>query len=584
MILQALVDYFDRMVDKGGLERPGWQPAKVSFGLEVDQNGVIARVVPLQVPVKRGNKDALAPQEIYVPAQVKRAVNIAANFLCDNSSYILGIDGKGKPERARSCFEAAREMHVRLLGNSPLPEARAIVNFFNNWRIEDADKCEALKEYKDEIIAGGNLAFMFGTKYAKDIPEFKRIWDDEYNAAEGEIMQCLVTGERGVIATLHPNIKGFPGAQSSGASLVSFNAPAYESYGREGAQGANAPVGARAAFAYTAAINSLLGDGRHRQHLGDTMALFWAEDAQEVYCAVFMAMAGDIVTDKDMNIVMNKLAQGLDCDWDGIPLHPENKFFILGLSPNAARLSVRFFLRDSFGRFAANMRDHHERLEIARPKFDERRLLSFWQLLDETVNQKSRDKKPIPNLVGELERAVLLGENYPATLYNMVQMRIRAEREITRGRAAIIKAYLMKNTLSSREEANTKYEGALCVNLNENCNYPAYVLGRLFSVLEEVQSAANPNINTTIRDRYFNSACATPAIVFPQLIKLAQAHLKKLSEGGSIYYNKRITELLGSLNSEYPRRLSLYDQGIFQLGYYQQTQKRYEKKEDKQNV
>ena len=122
------------------------------------------------------------------------------------------------------------------------------------------------------------------------------------------------------------------------------------------------------------------------------------------------------------------------------------------------------------------------------------------------------------------------------------------------------------------------------MELNEQSNYPAYVLGRLFSVLEALQEAANPNINTTIRDRYFNSACATPAIIFPQLIRLAQAHLKKVNERNRIIYSRQMTELIGRIEKEYPARLNLYDQGVFQIGYYHQTQKRYEKKEDKKNV
>ena len=199
----------------------------------------------------------------------------------------------------------------------------------------------------------------------------------------------------------------------------------------------------------------------------------------------------------------------------------------------------------------------------------------------ETVNQKSRDKTPSPLLSGSLIRSVLMGQPYPRLLLDQVEIRIRAEREITRGKAAVIKAFLLKQP--TNEYLNESSKEALCVELNQNTTYQPYLLGRLFAVLEGLQEATNPGINTTIRDRYFNSACATPAVVYPQLIKLAQAHLKKLGGRQEVYYKKQIGEILTKFNRDYPVRLNLYDQGIFQLGYYHQTQARYMKKEDKEN-
>jgi CRISPR-associated protein Csd1 len=214
-----------------------------------------------------------------------------------------------------------------------------------------------------------------------------------------------------------------------------------------------------------------------------------------------------------------------------------------------------------------------------RPNYDVRSSLSFKQLLDETVNPKSRDKTPSPLLSGALVRSVLTGLPYPRLLLDQTELRIRAEHRITRGRAAIIKAYLLKNTTLS--DNYDQYKEALTVELNESTNYQPYLLGRLFAVLEGLQQAANPGINTTIRDRFFNSACATPGVVFPQLIKLAQAHLKKLDGGLSVYYNRQLGDILSRFDADYPTRLSLYDQGIFQLGYYHQVQARYAKKEEK---
>ena len=249
-------------------------------------------------------------------------------------------------------------------------------------------------------------------------------------------------------------------------------------------------------------------------------------------------------------------------------------FYILGLSPNAARLSVRFFLRNSFGAFLRNVQAHQQRLKIIRPSYDKFDIIPLWKLLSETVNQNSRDKSPIPNMSGEVLRAILTNTRYPASLLNGVILRIRAEHAITPGRAAILKAYYLKNPHPDIPKE------VLTVSLNPDSSHIPYNLGRLFSVLEAIQSAANPGINTTIKDKYFSSASATPAMVFPVLLNLAQKHLKKLDLGLRTYYDKQITAILSKLGEDYPKHLNLPQQGSFQLGYYHQTQARFEKKEE----
>ena len=396
-------------------------------------------------------------------------------------------------------------------------------------------------------------------------------------------MRCLVTGEDAEIARLHPAIKGVQDAQTMGASLVSFNAPAFESYAHDGGQGLNAPVGRYAAFAYGAALNHLLADREHRMHLGDSTIVFWAEDAEDAYADLFSAVLGNDqrMQDRDLLGIMQKLAAGQSVRWESVPLQPENSFCILGLAPNSARLSVRFFVKDSFGAFASRISAHHQRMEIVRPKNDPWETIPLYAMLRETVNPNASSKDASPQMTGDVLRAILSGGLYPATLYQQVQLRIRAEHAITRGKAAIIKAYLLRNTPEGERKAIISEVAQ--VKLNEETRYAPYVLGRMFAVLEGIQEAANPGINTTIRDRYFNSACCTPAVVFPVLIRLAQAHLKKLDGGLSVHMNRQLQSLMGMLDEAYPGRLSLNDQGIFQLGYYHQRQKRYEKKEDRDN-
>ena len=597
MILQALVRCYEALADRGELEKPGWSPVKVSWGLELDANGQVKSLLPLGGTDAKGKQ---VPRIMKLPEPMKRSSGVAANFLCDNSAYVLGVDAKGKPERTRECFAACARKHQAVLKDVQHPAAKAILHFFDTWKPEDAAQHPAIQPNLDALLKGGNIVFVMEDadgemQLAQDVPEIRRAWDEAYTKSDDAVMgRCLVTGEEGPIAILHPSIKGVMGAQSSGASLVSFNAPAFESYGKENArdnqgQGRNAPVGKYAAFAYGAALNYMVGQADFHGRLGDTTLIYWAEGAEPAYGNAFMMMMGlggedkNEITHKELSGILTALCQGRNVNWANVTLNPENRCYILGLAPNASRLSVRFFLQDSFGTFVTHYQKHQARLNIVRPAFDERETLSMWALLRETVNPNSRDKSAQPQLVGEMLRAVLTGSLYPSALYTQTEIRLRAEKDINRGKAAMIKAYLLRNVVEQQRENAHVYEEVLDVELNEQSTYLPYRLGRLFAVLEAVQQRANPNINATIKDRYFNSACATPALVFPTLLRLAQSHLGKIGGGAEVYYDKMITELLGDVTQSYPARLSLQDQGIFQLGYYHQKQKLFTKKEEKDN-
>ena len=580
MILQALTRYYEDLLAEGKISRPGWVTAKVSYGLVLDEAGRLLQVVPLLTEVEKKNKKALVSREMEVPAPVKRTAGVAANFLCDNSSYLLGADSKGKPERTADCFAAAKELHLKLLAEADSPAARAVKGFFESWDPQTASAHPALSEDWEEILKGGNLIFWFRGGAVTEDAAVREAWQRQYaagdNGADEEI--CLVTGKRGPVARLHPSIKGVVGAQSSGASLVSFNAPSFCSYGHE--QGMNAPTGEYAAQAYTTALNTLLADRGRVCRIGDTTVLFWAEGGGTGYqdCA-WMSMFGNVsgqeanYKETDILSTLKDLSRGKSVDWDGERLDPDTRFYVLGLAPNAARLSVRFFWQNSFGTLARNVANHYERLEIVQPAFDKRPTLPVGALLRETVNLNARTPEPEPRLAGDLMLAILNDTPYPATLLYGVALRIRAERAVTRGRAAIIKAYYLKN---SRDE---NLKEVMTMQLNNQTNYLPYLLGRLFSVLEAVQAAANPGINATIRDRYFNAASATPATVFPLLLNLAQKHLAKLDKGQEVYYDKQITAICGMIGETLPARMNLPEQSAFQLGYYHETQKRYTKKE-----
>lgn len=577
MILQALTELYEQLAAKGVLAGAGWSPVKVSYALYLNDAGEITQVASLKVEQTKGKKTVLVPQSVSLPAPVKRTVGVAANFLCDNSSYMLGMDQKGKPERTKECFNACKQLHQTILTDVDSPAARAVLAFFERWEPGEEQTCPALAEVMDDILAGANLIFRYAGSYLHEDPQIRQAWERYYNqsSGQGQEMVCLVTGQRGPVESVHPAIKNVTGAQSSGAALVSFNAPAFCSYGKE--QNYNAPTSQHAAFAYTAALNHLLADRERVCRIGDATVVFWAKSGETAYSDCFLDSLFDQERNyepEELQAMMASLSKGEAVTYDQNQLNPNMQFYVLGLSPNAARLSVRFFLQNSFGNLVANAKAHQERLEIVRPSFDKFVTMPLWALLRETVNENSRDKAPAPNLAGEVLRSILNNTPYPATLLQGVQLRIRAERRVTRGRAAIIKAYYLKKPHPEVPEE------VLTVALNRESNNVPYTLGRLFSVLEAIQEAANPGINATIQDRYFNSASSTPARVFPTLLNLSQKHLKKLSGGLRITYERQVTELLGKLPESFPAQFSLPQQGSFQLGYYHQTQARYEKREE----
>lgn len=579
MILQALTEYYRVLENIGSVPPFGWGEVKVSFVLSIGADGTLERVSFTQKEQGKGSKKELERQPIVLPAAVKRASGITSNFLWDNSSYILGVDNKGKPQRAMECFRACRKLHEKLLQGVNSKAAQAVLAFFRKWQPENAFSHPALTTCWDEITAGGYLVFQYDGDFVHQDMLVRQAWDDYYQGtSEDDVPQmvCMVTGERGPVEYIHPSIKGVAGAQPTGAALVSFNAPAFCSYGKK--QNYNAPTSKYAAFAYTTALNHLLADWKHVCRIGDVTVVYWAKSGESVY-QEFMDWAlygAELTSNLDsLEEALENICDGIPADIDNMQVRPDMEFYILGLAPSAARLSVRFFLHNTFGSFLRNVQAHQKRLEVVKPAYDTVELLPLWKLLGETVNPNIRNQAPAPGMTSELLSAVLNDTRYPVSLLNSVILRIRAERKLTRGRAAILKAYYLKNP-----HPDVPME-VLTVSLNPDSTNVPYTLGRLFSVLEAIQSAAIPGINSSIKDKFFNSASATPAAVFPVLLNLSQKHLRKLDGGLRVFYDKQITELLSKLGEGYPLHLNLPQQGSFQLGYYHQTQRRYEKKEEK---
>lgn len=582
MILQALVRYYELM-DMEGRQReagagrmpPLWfAQAKVSYGLCLSEEGELTGVMPLKVEVQSGKKTIEAPQIMELPMPYVRGVNILANFLCDNAMFLLGYDSKNDPTRTAECFMASKALHEEILHDIETPAAKAICAYYANWKPGALHPALSAPALKEDMQSGKYFIFIApdGT-YAHECPAIRTAWERYRNEHLSPVhMQCLVTGKiNSPIAILHAKIKGVRDAQSAGANLVSFNAPAYESYERKSS--VNAPVSEYAAFAYATALNYLLSDSNHRQVLGDTTIVYWAESSNKTYANIFSAC---FAPREDQNALlhgtMEKLTRGLPVAAE--QLDPDTPFYVLGLAPNAARIAVRFFLRDTFGNMLSNVKAHYERLEIARADYEREYLTPYW-LLKETVHPKSKDDAASPLLAGAVLRAMLANTNYPEALMQSILLRIHAEHDVNRGKAAILKAYLLKN---HGDDPDCKEVAT--VSLNETSKNKAYVLGRLFAVLEFIQKDANPNIGATIKKRYFSAACDTPGPIFPQLTKHYHIYLDKTRR--RVFYGKLVGELMDKLEDgpdTFPARLPLLEQNRFVLGYHHQVQAFYSRSE-----
>ena len=581
MLLQSLVKLYEAWAEKGEIEKLGWNPVKISYGISLDEEGNVDEIIHLKTNAPKGNKEI--PSLISLPMPVKRSVGVASNFLYDNATYVFGYDNSNKPDRAKQCFDCFRSVGNKVLENSDDEFSTVIKKFLQKDYSEFENLSDLLTELNctettvDDILnKGANLLLMPLGKFPTDSKAICESWNSYYEHSDAPKGVCLVTGKDDHIAKLHPVIKNIRGAQAAGASLVSFNATAFDSYGKE--NGYNAPVSEYAAFAYTSALNKLVSDNDHKVFSGDTTVVCWTEDGESAYQDVFAGIfnSDDEVKQKDLHDTIVSIVNGNEVKWEGIPLNPSNNFYILGISPNSARLSVRFFIQNTFGKVMENLLKNQQRMEMVKPGFEKFNYIPLWRILGETVNKKSRDKKCKPHLAGDVLNSIINDYNYPSTLYYGILGRISAEQNINWVKASVLKAYLLKNYEST-------YKEEITVDYNENSNNKAYLLGVLFSNLEEIQNTANPGIKSTIRDRYFTAASSTPSRVFPILIDLAQNHIKKIPNvGAKVNCQKMLTETMSKLGDKFPNRLKLDEKGMFQLGYYQRTQERFTGKEDKE--
>lgn len=618
MILQALVRYYEMLLKFGQIERPGWTKENVSDKIILNGKGELTGILSVRNTVVRKNKEYSIDVKLTVPEHQGRTSGIRAYFLCDKLSYILGLIDEEKikqkveselsndtnlttaqrndriqraiqkeKSQALKEFEASKQLHHKILDGSNDPVAEAILAFFDHWNPSKGFNNAIIQKNKNELLQSSNLVFQVNDSDAINQKQIQYLWIHR-GEEKRELGSCLVTGKTNVpIAVTHPKVKGVKGSLQNGASIVSFNTSSLESFGHDGDQGLNAPVSEYAAFAYTTALNQLLRDGNNFP-CGDTTVVFWAQSAEKLYSQIYMdflnATGDGENRERTVQAVLKKILQGVAADVNGITLSPDEPFYVLGLSPNAARISVRFFWQNTFGVTLEHLQNHQKRLEIVRPSWEQAAFLPLWRMMRESVNPNATKKQASPLLAGSLLRSILQDTPYPEAMYRQYLLRIKADSgdgKINYPRAAFIKAYLLKNH-------QEKWGGKITMNVNENCNAVPYVLGRLFAVLEGLQQDSS-EVNATIKDRYFNAACATPGAVFPVLLKLANAHLNKLSrknKGIAVNIQKKLGTLMGKISmpdegNPIPGRLTLDEQGMFILGYYQETQDRYTKKEEK---
>lgn len=586
MILQALRKYYERLTrdPRRDVPLPGFGLAKISFALVLSADGELVDVHDLRE--QKGKK--LAPRPLQTPQAVKRTVGVAANFLWDNTGYVLGVDGKGKLERTAQTHQAFKALCRQLLAELDDAGARAVLVFLERWRPTPEPALPGDALWKD--VCDQNLVFVLDGQrgYIHERPAIKDAWLAHClknpDALEG---QCLVSGAMGPLARLHPAIKGVWGAQSSGANLVSFNLDAFASYGKS--QSYNAPVGEAATFAYTTALNNLLAEGsKQRIQIGDASTVFWSEQASEIE-SVFGPALGASVEEAEDSSLTDNVGLFLKAARDGVPDDaPEarNPFYILGLSPNSSRIAVRFWHASSVGQMERRLGEYLDDITIVRQYENQPEYPPLWLLLRQTAVQGKRENIPA-QLAGEVARAVFEGSALPSSLLAALIGRVRADGDMGYLRAALLKAYFCRRRRLDKSHANDSPIMEVKVSLDIENKTPAYLLGRLFAVLENMQRLALPGIKATMRDKFFASASSAPRTTIPVLLRNSDNHYSKLRKMDNkarlaAYLDRLIEQILDDIKSRegFPATLTMEQQGYFFLGYYQQRAYRSAKPED----
>ena len=609
MILQSLDRYYYRLLsEEDGSGKPkvpcyGYSDEYISCILVLNASGQILDYIPHLTSDKNPQ-----PKRMFVPQSFKRTSGLRPFFLWDKTDYILGIDKDRKIKDKN--FKIFRDSHLSLLKNKKNIGLQALCKFLQNWQPKDFSSLP----FDITELLGGNVVFKLdGQKgMLHEQSDMQTLWDNclkaryadewfgfqsdasvkptkttkknKYKDSVKEYGICLVSGEEHPIARTHLlPIKGVQGGQSSGCSIVSFNNNSFTSLNKE--QGANSPISEYSSFNYTTTLNYLLRrENNHSFTIGDASTVFWAEAPDDSSAEAEEAFFFDMmtVTDGEENQkvfdILQQIAKGRPLKEIAPNLHADTRFYILGLAPNASRISIRFWLNTTFGQLAQNLSDHWQDLAIDPCPWQTPP--SIWRLLIQTA-PLGKTENISPVLAGEMTRAVINGTLYPMSLLSQLLARIRTDGDANGLRIAMIKAIL------ARKFRKGLIKEGVPMSLNNESPNRAYVLGRLFAVLERIQYQALGELNAGIADRYYGSASAVPFSVFPRLLSGAKHHLSRLRKdkaGMAVNLDKDLGEIIAKLPETFPRHLSIDEQGRFAIGYYHQKQSYFAKKETAETI
>ncbi len=576
MILQALYDYYDRRVNSLPPMQMAW--TNFCYAIVIDENGVFRSIEQL------GDVDGT---QLLTFRPEERTSAPVPHCLGDNGAYVLGLKDV-KPDKPDKPFDFQKEMESNKKNFSAfvkdvkgLSEAlpnnknvRAIGRFYQSYGIE------TVKQMSQDVNWDGlckslskNMTFrIFGetTLAASDQQVIKHKIDTASNENKEAI--CLITGQKA--KPVNTTYSTFILGGKSNAKLVSFQVSSgYDSYGKR--QGQNAPVSDEAEFKYTTALLSMLSKGsRNKFIIGNRTFLFWASKDDEAGRQAeesILNMFGFTEQEDDPNRNIEQVRKTFNAIYSGsLRTSLDDKFYILGLAPNSARIAVTYWSELPLKDFAARILRHFEDMEIADTRKEKKPYMGLRSILAAvTLGGKSSDATP--NLPESVVKSIFQSLPYPYTLFAGCIRRIRAEQSLNITRAAIIKAYLNRQQNDNQKKIEVMLD-------KENTNQ-GYLCGRLFAVLDKIQEEANNQ--HSIRERYMNSASSTPAAVFSTILNLSYHHLEKLNEGRKIWFEKLKQEIVDKISPDgFPAHLDLQDQGRFFVGYYQQTQWFYTKKEE----
>lgn len=595
MLIKALCDYYDMLSAAEKVLPEGYSKVKIHYEAALTEEGEIDHIINIQketeVTVGKKIKKKLVPQDLKMPQRTEKP-GIDANIAEHRPLYLFGLnlekegltptDRTGKAQKSHAAFV---ETNLKFIEEMDTPLVNAYRKFLLNWKPEEQTENQELLRLQKDYAKSGYVFCLTGRPghYLQDEPVFAKKWNMYYEKQKAEakdayFAQCAVSGEERPLARIHSKIKGVYGGLATGSVLIGYNNPSENSYGNE--QSYNSGISEEMMKKYTEALNYLLASQKHKHMLEDMTMVFWAMDTEDKCEDLFSQLLfgeSDTLNAEQTEEMLKKMME--DAREGKITakrlenlstVDPSVDFYMLGLKPNSSRLSVKFIIRKKYADVLWNIARFQQEIQVVQ----EQKPVPLWMIEKELISPKSKNDKVNPALMAGLLNAVVYGGKYPVALFENTLRRIRIDRNINRIRCGIVKAYLNRN--DKKEE--------ITVGLNEENKSPAYLCGRLFAVLEQLQKdAAGTELNRTIKDAYFASASVKPALIFPKLIRLSQNHLKKIKNANYRYkYNERIQKIIELLDGKFPEMLRRTEQGEFFVGYYQQIPELFKKSEKKE--